>query len=135
MTIQTLVSPSGDELVVLTRSEYQDLVDARDHAVAMQQIRSGIMPTLLDAELDDYLAAPTPLAFWRKKRGLTQAALAAACGISQPYLAQIESGKRTGEVGLYAKLSKHLNVRIEDIVDDGDDGPQRARQDVGVATR
>jgi len=117
MTIQTLVSPSGDELVVLTRSDYQDLVDARDHAVAMQQIRSGIMPTLLDAELDDYLAAPTPLAFWRKKRGLTQAALASACGISQPYLAQMESGKRTGDVAVYGRIAKHLGVRIEDIID------------------
>jgi hypothetical protein len=35
MTNQTLVFPSGDELVVRTHSDYKDLVDVRDHAQAM----------------------------------------------------------------------------------------------------
>jgi hypothetical protein len=51
-----------------------DLVDARDHALAMAAHARGEDPGLTDTELDEYLAAPTPLAYWRKHRGLTQAA-------------------------------------------------------------
>ena len=56
MCIQTIVSPSGDELVVMSRQEYQDLVDARDHAAAMHAAAVGAN-TFTDSELDEYLAA------------------------------------------------------------------------------
>jgi DNA-binding XRE family transcriptional regulator len=116
MSIQTIVSPSGDELVVLSRQEYQDLLDARDHAAAMREVASGA-DTLTDAELDEYLAAPTPLAYyWRKRRDLTQSRLASRVEISQPYLAQLEAGRRVGDVTLYAKLAAVLRLRIEDLV-------------------
>ena len=117
MTVQTIVSPSGDELVVLSRQEYQDLLDARDHAAAMREIAAGA-ETLTDAELDEYLAAPTPLAYWRKRRKMTQAQLATQLDISQPYFAQLETGKRVGDVTLYARLAEVLRLRIEDLVPD-----------------
>jgi DNA-binding XRE family transcriptional regulator len=91
------------------------MVNARDHAVAMREIAAGA-DTLSDAELDDYLAATTPPAYWRKRRGMTQAQLASGLNISQPYLAQLESGKRTGDVTLYARLADILNLRIEALV-------------------
>jgi DNA-binding XRE family transcriptional regulator len=105
------------DTVTLTREEYSDLIDARDHAVAMRDVAAGTMETLSSAELDQYLAAPSPLAFWRRHRGLTQAALARKIGITQPYLAQIETGRRTGDVRLYARLAAVLRVRIEDLVE------------------
>ncbi len=74
------------------------------------------MPTVAEADVDAYLAAPTPLAFWRKHRGLTQIELSQAADISQPYLAQLESGQREGAVSVYARLAKRLNVRIDDLV-------------------
>ena len=106
---------SGDT-VTLSRQEYEDLVDARDHAVAMRDVATGAMETLTEAELDEFLGEPSPIAFWRHRRGLTQAVLAAEVGISQPYLAQIEAGQRTGEVRLYARLARALRVRMEDLV-------------------
>jgi transcriptional regulator with XRE-family HTH domain len=72
--------------------------------------------TFTDAELGEYLAAPTPLAYWRKRRGMTQAQLATRLAISQPYLAQLEAGKRTGDVTLYARMAEALRLRIEDLV-------------------
>jgi hypothetical protein len=68
----------------MDRADDQDLIDARDHAVAMRRIATGEMETIPESEVDDYLAAPTPLAFWRKKRGYTQASLADETGLSQP---------------------------------------------------
>lgn len=104
------------DTITLTRAEYTDLVDARDHAQAMRDVTTGAMETLSDTDMDAYLAALTPLAFWRKRRGLTQAALALAVGITQPYLAQIERGIRLGDILLYAKFARALRVRIEDLV-------------------
>ena len=46
-----------DDPITLTLEEYEDLIDARDHAVA-----NGA-PTLTDAELDDFLAVKAPLTF------------------------------------------------------------------------
>jgi transcriptional regulator with XRE-family HTH domain len=85
----------------------------------MRDIASGAVETLTGAEVDDYLAAATPLAFWRRHRGLTQAALAARVGIAQSSLAQAESGRQGLKVGTYAKLAKVLGTRIENLLADG----------------
>ena len=92
MTIQTTISPDGERLVAMTAEEYQDLIDGRDAAVAMREIAAGTMTTVVEADVDAYLAAPTPLAFWRKHRGMAQIELSWAADISQPYLAQLENG-------------------------------------------
>jgi DNA-binding XRE family transcriptional regulator len=123
MTIQTTISPDGERLVTMTAEEYQDLIDGRDAAVAMRDIAAGTMPAIAEADVDAYLAAPTPLAFWRKHRGLTQIELSQAAGISQPYLAQLENGQPEGAVSVYARLAKRLNVRIDDLVTGASDEP------------
>ena len=106
----------GKERIVLDPEEYQDLIDARDHAIAMAEIKAGA-PTLSETELDAYLAAPTPLAYWRKRAGKTQAELATAAGVSQAFVAQIETGKRDGTVGVLARIAEVLGVRIDDLVE------------------
>lgn len=116
MHVRALTTPRGEELVVLSREEFEDLVDARDAAMALVAHAHGDDPGLTDAEMDDYLAAPSPLAYWRKRRGLTQTALAGDAAISQPYLAQIEGGQRTGEAATLARLARALRVRIEDLL-------------------
>ena len=107
------------DTITLTRAEYEDLIDARDHAIAMRDIASGAVETLTGAEVDDYLAAPTPLAFWRRHRGLTQAVLAGRIGIAQPSLAQAETGRRGLSAETWAKIAKALRVRMEDLLPGG----------------
>jgi DNA-binding XRE family transcriptional regulator len=110
-----IINQDGRERVVLDRSDYEDLIDARDAAIAMREIAAGA-PTIPDSEMDAYLAAPTPLAFWRQRAAKTQAALADEVGVSQPFLAQIEGGQRQGTVRVLARLAKSLGVRIEDLI-------------------
>ncbi len=104
-----------NDATTLMRADYEALVDARDHAQAMRGVATGAMETLSDAELDAYLAARSSLAFWRKHRSLTQAALATAAGTTQPHLAQIEGGLRSCDVALFATFARVLRVRIEDL--------------------
>jgi len=110
-----IIVQNGRERVVMDRSEYEDLIDSLHVAKAMREIAEGA-PTLTQAELDAYLAAPTPLAFWRQRENKTQAALADEIGVSQPFLAQIEGGQRQGTIRVLARLAKALGVRIDDLV-------------------
>ena len=110
--------------MTLSRADYnrllnaeQDLADAAQHARVMAEVAAG-MPMLTSAEMDDYLAAPSPLAFWRKRAGKTQAALATEASISQAFLAQLEGGKREGSVSVLASLAKALGVKVDDLIEE-----------------
>jgi len=106
----------SDDVVVLSRDEYEDLLDARGHAAAMAAVASGAMETLSEEDAAAYLAAKTPLAFWRRHRGVTQKALADAIGVSQAYIAQIENGVREGSPVMLRDMARVLRVRMEDLV-------------------
>jgi DNA-binding XRE family transcriptional regulator len=109
------------DTVTVTRAEYEDLIDTRDAAIAMGLVGRGEMETLSEADMDAYLAASSPLQFWRKHRGLTQTKLAEVAGMTQSHLAQAERGRRGLSVGIYSRLATALRVRIEDLlpIDDG----------------
>ena len=123
-------TPSGEAIVILPASEYERLLelaeDAADAAFAekaLAEYRSGKGESLSSDEVREYLAEPTPLSFWRKRRRLTQAALSKQVGISQAYLAQIERGKRVGDIQLYRRLAGALRLEIEDIAPPVDEHP------------
>jgi DNA-binding XRE family transcriptional regulator len=116
---QFIKASSGETLVVLSEADYEALLDAADAAHAqksMDSVRRGDMPVLSAEGLDTFLAAPTPLAFWRNKRELTQTNLAKRVGISQSYLAGLEKGSRKGDPALFMKLARALNVPMEALV-------------------
>ena len=116
MAIEHTRGADGGDLVVMSRDEYEDMLDARGHAAAMAAVASGAMETLSEEEAAAYLAAKTPLAFWRRHRGVTQKALADAVGVSQAYVAQIENGVREGSPVMLRNMARALRVRMEDLV-------------------
>jgi hypothetical protein len=88
MDVQTHVAPDGTERVPLTKADYQDLIDARDHAIAMREVAIGA-PVLTGAELDAFMAAPSPLA-----------------------------GSRDGTVSVLKRISAANGIRIQDLIAD-----------------
>jgi DNA-binding XRE family transcriptional regulator len=118
MTIQTTTSPNGDRMVTMTAEEYQDLIDARDAEAAMRAVAAGTLQTLSGDDVEAFLAAPTPLAFWRKHRGFTQADMAQLAGVSQPYLAQLENGQREGSVSVYRRFARRLGLSVDELLPD-----------------
>ena len=62
------------------------------------------------------LGAPTPLAFWRAKRGLTQKQPSQTAGVSHSYIADLEAGRRKGDAALLERLAQALRLRMEDLV-------------------
>ena len=113
-------SPKGDDIVILSRKEYDRLViaaneDLADAAAARKAIARD-EETLTDEEMDALLAARTPLAFWRRKRGLTQAQLAKAADIAQGFLSEIESGLKTGDVTVLQRIALALEISLLELV-------------------
>jgi DNA-binding XRE family transcriptional regulator len=117
-------TPGGEELVVMAREEYEELKDVAVAAMRIRDLTEGREELLTSGEVDALLRSPTPLAFWRKKRRLTQTTLANDVGVSQNFLSDVERGKAVGDVVLYAKLARRLGIAIEDLVPD----QQQARE-------
>lgn len=92
------------------RPAVEDLGDvaAYDHAMANDD---GVR---YPAEVAHAIAEGThPVRAWREHRGLTQAVLADAAGVSTPFLSQIESGKREGTTATLKKLATALAVPLD----------------------
>jgi len=115
MTAKLITTPGGEKLAILPAEEFEELCDQLAHASAMADYRAGRSEALTLEEVDALLAAPTPLAFWRARRGLTQAKLAKSAGTTQPHVADIESGKHAPSFDLMARLAKALRVKIDDL--------------------
>ena len=127
-------TPAGEDIVILPAAEFERLVDLaedardiRDAEKALAEIEAGTAELLSRVDVQVYLDSPSPLAFWRKRRGLTQTALAKAVGVSQAYMAQIESGKRTADIRIYQRLANRLGVMLDDIVS-SEEVPAKARK-------
>jgi predicted transcriptional regulator len=116
-------SPKGDEIVILSRDEYDRLIEAdedrKDAETAKRiiaDIASGAETVLSEAELDEYLNAKTPLSFWRKKRQMTQADLSKVTGIAQGFISEIESGQKPGTPATLKKLAQALNIKVDNLI-------------------
>ena len=129
--------PQGDDIVILSRKEYDQLIaaaneDARDAETlrrSIARVKSGEEETFTSAEVDAFLAAKTPLAFFRKKRGMNQHDLAKRTGITQGYLSEIEIGRKSGDVRTLRKLADALKVSLDSLVpeESGEDETSRPR--------
>lgn len=117
-------TPKGEDIVILSKKEYDGLVaaageDAKDAATAkriLAQIKRGDEDLLTSKEVDALLAAKTPLAFWRKKRGLSQEALARNVGIAQGFISEIEAGKKAGDIATLKGIAGALRISLDDLV-------------------
>lgn len=56
-----------------------------------------------------------PVRVWREHRNLTVGALAQAAGLSQPYISEIEAGKRDSTVKTIAAIARALRVGLDDL--------------------
>src|SRR5437762_14194715 len=53
---------------------------------------------------------------WRAEHGMTRKALSLACGVSERYLAQLESGRGNISVLLLRKVERAMGVAVEHLV-------------------
>lgn len=62
------------------------------------------------------VAGENKVKVWRSHRGLSGRDLAAAAGVSAPFISEIESGKKDGSVSVMKKIADVLKVDLDDLV-------------------
>ena len=91
------------------------LLDTRDYDRVKLAIEQGEMEVIPSEVTFALLDGEQPIKVWREYRGLTQQQLAAAAGISVPYLSQIENRRRTGTKEVLLAIARALNLTLDDI--------------------
>jgi len=122
---QIIRTPGGEELVVLTRPDYDALVAAAEAAewdedaedVAIYDARKADLAAGRDHALPPevstaMLAGDSLLKAARKWRGLTQSELSEKAGIAQGYLSDLESGRRAGTAETLRALGAALDFPL-----------------------
>ena len=125
--IQIITSPSGEQLVVLSKEEFdlmaanqfdEDAETLRIYRESMAAIERGDDIALPEAVWDRLEARESPVRVLREFRSMTQKELAEAAGISQSYLSEIERGAREGTLSKIKALAKALAVPLTVLTED-----------------
>jgi DNA-binding XRE family transcriptional regulator len=116
---------NDSDTVTLSRAEYEALLDrledaedlatiiaaeAREAALGKAAARASYLPFELVERLD---AGEHPIRVWRKHRGLTRQALAAAACIAPSYVTEIETRKKRGSFAAITKLAAALDAPLD----------------------
>ena len=116
MSIQTLTTEAGEELVVLSRRDYDALLarlgdeDAEDRMTLIIAAEARGETPLPEPVSKAILGGNAPLKALRRWRGMTQAQLAAAADINQGYLSELEAGAKAASEQVLARLASSLDL-------------------------
>jgi DNA-binding Xre family transcriptional regulator len=118
---QMITTPQGEELVLLSRAEFdrlralaaeaeEDAADVAAYDAVVTDLAAG-RDSPLPAEVSALLLRGASLvAALRKWRGVRQTDLAECAGVSQGYLSDLESGRRKGATDTLGAIAKALDV-------------------------
>lgn len=125
MPPQIITTEAGEELVVLSRRDYDALMarlgdEAAEARAAARIVAEGrhAIDAGREASLPDWLGeaiarGQTALKSARKRAGLSQIELAVAAGITQGYLSDIERGAKVGADDVLRRIANALQVEPE----------------------
>lgn len=123
MTVQIIEKDGRPEWAVIPFDVYRSMLeelemqeDLRDLQERMARLESGEDEAFPADVALALIHSPERVRTLRDYRGLTQSELAAATGVSVPYLSQLEGGKRRGSAKVLAKLAAALKVDLELLV-------------------
>ena len=113
-----ITSADGEDLVQLPHAAYRALIDDIDLLLsgrAADRIASGAETPIDAGDVETYLAATTPLAFWRAKRGVAIETLAERAGLTAGALARLEQGTDPLDVDVARRLARGLGIATDDL--------------------
>ena len=118
MAVQYIVEDVAPQYTVVTVAEYERLLEAEE---MLEDVRAyGAVKARADEYLpravaDRIMNGESEVRVFREHRGLTQAELAEAAGISIPYLSQIEARRRRPSTSVLHRLAARPAVTIDDL--------------------
>lgn len=117
--LQTFMSFGAGEHVILSRADYEALIDRADIAAADRvraDIAAGRDEMIPEAFADRLIDGESPVRVYRELRGLTGRQVAEKAGISAAYFSEIEGGKKEGTASTLKKIAEALNVTVDDLI-------------------
>ncbi len=97
-----IIHIAGKPHVLVPLHDYTQMKNGKDGAALPDDILQKIE-----------VGGQSPIKIIRKHRGMTQDDLAAAAGLSRPYLTEIETGRKEGSIRSLKSIAKALNVPLE----------------------
>jgi DNA-binding XRE family transcriptional regulator len=123
-----IIHTDGEDLVVITRSNYEALL-ARAGDEASEDAMTARIVEATDAKIARGEDVALPAAVWdaiesgehpiraiRKYRGVTQSDVAQRAGLRQGYIADIEAGRKTGSAASLKAIAAALGVPLDVLV-------------------
>jgi DNA-binding XRE family transcriptional regulator len=114
--------------ITLRRADFEALVQAAEDQIDLAAVRAhrahedrvgyevARRDYLTGEETRRLLDGENPIRVWRKKRGMTQRALAQAARITPGYLAEIETGKKPGSAQALRRVAAALDLPMESVL-------------------
>jgi len=124
-----IIHTAGEDLVVITRSDYETLLArAGDEAAEDAATARIVDATSVKIVRGEDVALPTavweaieggenPVRAIRKWRGLTQNELGERAGLGQGFVADIEAGKKSGSAASLKAIAAALGVPLDLLVE------------------
>ena len=123
---QRFTAPDGTEMVVLKAADYERLhalaeegEDVVEGLAALARIEAGEGTVPGEVVHSMIVDGMSPIAAWRKYRGLSQLALARLAGLSQVWVSRIEAGGGYGSRETRRKLAEALEAPVWALEDEG----------------
>ncbi|HEX9328925.1 MAG TPA: helix-turn-helix transcriptional regulator [Reyranella sp.] len=116
---QVLEVEGKPSLAVIPLAEWQRIIERLEDAedeLAVRRWRADPGETIPADVVNRLLDGENKIKVWRMHRGLTQQALAEACGVSKPYVSQLEANTRLASQAVLRKLASALRVDLDDLV-------------------
>lgn len=118
------ITVGGEEIAILPRAEYEQLVAVPDEDAGTARVVARARTALAEGreitvpmEVANRLAdGENAVRVLRKWRGLGQNQLAAAAGVAQGFLSDIENGRRTGSAETLGAIARALSVPLDMLV-------------------
>ncbi|NOT11936.1 MAG: helix-turn-helix transcriptional regulator [Methylococcaceae bacterium] len=120
MKAQFIESNGKREYAVIPVADYEDLLDKAemlDDIKAFDSAIAGDDELIPGAVVNRLLAGENKIKVWREHRGFTQTQLAEQADIAQATVGQLETGARTGSLGVLKKIARILRVDLDDLVE------------------
>jgi DNA-binding XRE family transcriptional regulator len=125
--LQIIKSPQGEEMIILSRKEYERLracagnEDSRDIRRAdaiMKRVKAGKTALIPEAVVKAITVKGVhPVRAWREYHGWTGEQLAKKSKLARTTISQIETGTRKGTVAAYKTIAKTLGIGVETLID------------------
>lgn len=120
MTVQFIMTESGEELAVLPKADldalFETLEDFQDNAAGAAvaaAVARGEMEVFPGELVSALIAGTNPIRVFREHRGMTSAELAERSALTPDRLGQIEGGAKGVTVSEYRDLGAALGIDVE----------------------